>query len=325
MTQEIYETVHTSEELEDDERLLHKVKWGFIRSRKWNLLENEKTIEETIDERIVCQGALEYLREKVLCVLTPSHLKIIRKNSDVASISMKKEVYCVRRDELDVNKFYVHALLDQHKRTIFHFTAFATQDKIAEHVVTDWIGMINQHVYDLEYPVEKLPQRRILIILNPLSGGRSGRHQFRDFVKTVLDDSQTAGDIKYTVVLTEFAGHATKICEEIDLSMWDAIGCVGGDGCTHEALSGLLHRPDWRRALKIPLCPIPAGTSNALASSFYGSEHALTKSAFALVRGYQRPLDVCSVLQPGQPRYYSFLTVMFGFLANVTRKLISHN
>jgi hypothetical protein len=316
----------TSQELpspshEEDETFLHKLKWGLIRANKWRMLEeHEKKEESETTEPILYEGTLEYLREKITCQLTATRIVITRANMESSSISLKNEVYCVHRDEKDDSKFYVYALLEQHKRTIFHFSAVEHETKEPYAMVSEWISRINQYMFGIEFPIEKLPQRRILIILNPLSGGRTGRHQFKDRVKAVLDDSQLAGDIMYSVINTEYAGHATKICEELDVTKWDAIGCVGGDGCTHEALSGLLQRKDWEKAIKIPLCPIPAGTSNALASSFYGSEHAMIRSAFALVRGYQKPLDVCSVIQPGQKRYYSCLTIMFGFLANVTRK-----
>jgi len=310
---------HSEHEVEyhdaEHESLSHKLKWGLIRANKWHMLDElEAKIDSDLHDPVELEAELGYLRETVQVQLTKTYLRINRNTKEHSTLCLKNNVYCTRRDPEDPKKFYVHALLELHKRTVFHFTA-----KDEAHA-TKWISTIIQFVYDLDVPIEKLPPRRILVIVNPLSGGRKGRKQFEDLVKPILDDSQLAGDINYTVVYTEYAGHATKICQQVNVADWDAIGCCGGDGCSHEGLTGLLERPDWKNAVNIPICPIPCGTSNALASSFYGSDHALERSAFALVRGYQRPLDVCSVIQPGGVRYYSFLTVMFGFLANVTHK-----
>ncbi|KAL0490891.1 sphingosine kinase 2 [Acrasis kona] len=299
----------------DHESISHKLKWGLIRANKWHMLDElESKVGDELHDPVELESTLNYLREDVHVQLTKTYLRINRTKKEHSTISLKKDIYCTRRDPEDPAKFFVHALLDVYKRTVFHFTA---KDSVE---ATKWISTIIQFVYDLELPIEKLPCRRILVIVNPLSGGRKGRKQFEEAVKPILDDSQAAGDINYTTIYTEYAGHATKICQQVNVADWDAIGCCGGDGCSHEGLTGLLERPDWRNASKIPICPIPCGTSNALASSFYGSDHALERSAFALVRGYQRPLDVCSVVQPGGVRIYSFLTVMFGFLANVTHK-----
>jgi hypothetical protein len=39
------------------------------------------------------------------------------------------------------------------------------------------------------------------------------------------------------------------------------IAAVGGDGTFYEILNGLANRPDAKKALRIPLAPIPTGTS----------------------------------------------------------------
>lgn len=43
---------------------------------------------------------------------------------------------------------------------------------------------------------------------------------------------------------------------ELTLSV---IACVGGDGTFYEVLNGLANRPDAKKALRIPLAPIPTG------------------------------------------------------------------
>ncbi|XP_076334326.1 uncharacterized protein LOC143238198 isoform X2 [Tachypleus tridentatus] len=52
--------------------------------------------------------------------------------------------------------------------------------------------------------------------------------------------------------------------ESADLSPFDGIVSVSGDGLLYEVVNGLLARPDWREAIKIPLGVIPAGSGNAI-------------------------------------------------------------
>lgn len=51
------------------------------------------------------------------------------------------------------------------------------------------------------------------------------------------------------------------------LSEWDGIVTLSGDGLLYEVLNGLLHRPDWEEAVKMPLGILPCGSGNALAGA----------------------------------------------------------
>lgn len=53
----------------------------------------------------------------------------------------------------------------------------------------------------------------------------------------------------------------------MDIDNYDALLVNSGDGLIAEVLSGLLLRKDRERALKMPICHIPGGTSNALAGA----------------------------------------------------------
>ena len=47
----------------------------------------------------------------------------------------------------------------------------------------------------------------------------------------------------------------------------EAVVIVSGDGLVSEFIRGLLNRHDRKRALKLPILHIPAGTGNGLAAS----------------------------------------------------------
>lgn len=59
---------------------------------------------------------------------------------------------------------------------------------------------------------------------------------------------------------TQYQRHAKELAITVALSQFDGIVCVSGDGVLVEVLNGLLERPDWERAIKMPIGIIPAGT-----------------------------------------------------------------
>lgn len=65
--------------------------------------------------------------------------------------------------------------------------------------------------------------------------------------------------IKYTIQKTEHNGHAIEIVKELNIYNYVAIGVLSGDGMVSEVSNGLLRRPDFKRALKVPLIHLPLG------------------------------------------------------------------
>lgn len=53
--------------------------------------------------------------------------------------------------------------------------------------------------------------------------------------------------------------HAKELALTENLSQFDGIVCVSGDGVLVEVLNGLMDRPDWERAIKMPIGIVPAG------------------------------------------------------------------
>jgi len=66
---------------------------------------------------------------------------------------------------------------------------------------------------------------------------------------------------------TEYGKHAVDIAHKVDLDQVDALIVVSGDGVLHEVVNGLLTRPDWEQARRLPVGIIPAGSGNAFATS----------------------------------------------------------
>eukprot|EP00058_Branchiostoma_floridae_P019190 XP_002604679.1 hypothetical protein BRAFLDRAFT_282352 [Branchiostoma floridae] len=133
-------------------------------------------------------------------------------------------------------------------------------------------------------------------------------------------------DVSISVVTTEYSGHAFDVVQSADLSAWGGIVVVSGDGVLYEVVNGLMSRPDWEQAIKIPLGILPAGSGNGLCYSINYAlgepfeEDRMVHSTFVLLKatmkGHTRPLDLMSV-DTASERRYAFLSFQWGFSADV--------
>eukprot|EP00347_Sterkiella_histriomuscorum_P023203 403335557 len=109
----------------------------------------------------------------------------------------------------------------------------------------------------------------IAIIYNPTSGKSK---EIQKLIQEFLDKR----NINHQFIATERLYHAIDLCQkELDLSKFDAIMPVGGDGTIHEVINGMLRRKD---KAKLPIIMVPNGTGNDFCGTFYidTPEQALT-------------------------------------------------
>ncbi|XP_048185855.1 sphingosine kinase 2 [Perognathus longimembris pacificus] len=175
---------------------------------------------------------------------------------------------------------------------------------------------------DGEITPDLLPRRpRLLLLVNPF-GGRGLAWQ--QCVNHVLPMISEAG-LSFNLIRTERQNHARELVQGLQLREWDGIVTVSGDGLLYEVLNGLLDRPDWKEAMKMPVGILPCGSGNALAGAlnqFGGFQPAmgidlLLNCTLLLCRGVSRPLDVLSVTLASGARCFSFLAVAWGFVSDV--------
>jgi YegS/Rv2252/BmrU family lipid kinase len=101
------------------------------------------------------------------------------------------------------------------------------------------------------------------------------------------------------------AGEAVSLIAETDLSEYDGLIAVGGDGTLFAAVNGLYAHDKSKR---IPLGLVPAGTGNAFARDL-GLAAGDWEKAVGLIRaGHVRPVDVGRVVTPAET--YFFLNVV---------------
>lgn len=95
--------------------------------------------------------------------------------------------------------------------------------------------------------------KNIAFIVNPISGTKS-KNRLAKLIRESLDLQQFAP----TVVVTEYAGHATQLAQQFALQDYYAVVAVGGDGTINEVANGLIGS---QTALGI----VPNGSGNGFA------------------------------------------------------------
>ncbi|ODO05276.1 D-erythro-sphingosine kinase [Cryptococcus wingfieldii CBS 7118] len=160
------------------------------------------------------------------------------------------------------------------------------------------------------------PFRKVLLLVNPAGGKGKSRAIVREIVLPILKAAGTIVDLKETT----HRSHAEEIAATMDLN-YDVIATASGDGLVYEVLNGLASRPDARRALQIPIAPIPtAGSANAVSTNLFGVKDTfnIPLACLNIVKGEQIPIDLCSVLLlPSRTRRFSFLAQAIGLMVDL--------
>uniref|UniRef100_K7F3R1 sphingosine kinase n=1 Tax=Pelodiscus sinensis TaxID=13735 RepID=K7F3R1_PELSI len=160
-----------------------------------------------------------------------------------------------------------------------------------------------------------------LHLLNPQSGTGCALQLFHSIVQPMLVEA----GMTFTLFVTEKPNHARELVRAGDLSQWDTMVVLAGDGLLYEVLNGLMERQDWQAALQKPLCTLPAGSGNALAASinhYAGNTHVLKEKllincTYFLCKGLHAPMDLVSLSTASGKRLFSFLSFGWGFISDV--------
>uniref|UniRef100_A0A0K0EIH1 DAGKc domain-containing protein n=1 Tax=Strongyloides stercoralis TaxID=6248 RepID=A0A0K0EIH1_STRER len=161
----------------------------------------------------------------------------------------------------------------------------------------------------------------VFVIINPFGGTQMARNQWETEVKTIFDEA----DIIYTVYETKCKLDATRVVNKLKIDKFDCIVVMGGDGMLSEVLNGILTRPDKERALKMPICHIPSGTCNAVASSicfqanepFPPRDVFVKQAALMCVNPSYIPLRLSVVETKENGNIPMFLSATWGIIADI--------
>jgi len=125
--------------------------------------------------------------------------------------------------------------------------------------------------------------KRLLLILNPISGKKTGKRHLSDVVEQFC-----RADYTPTVFVTTGRGNARDLARthggEADL-----VVCLGGDGTFNEVVAGLLDGGH-----TTPMGYVPCGSTNDFASSI-GLKKTIPAATAAILSGTPTPTTwVCS-------------------------------
>ena len=182
------------------------------------------------------------------------------------------------------------------------------------------------------------PYRRILVLCNP----SSGRGHARKVLNSVVVPTLKAAGCHVTVLQTTARAHAYKESLSMDVSQYDVLACVGGDGTIHEVVNGLAARSDAGDVMqKLPIVPVPAGSGNGLFLSLHGVEHGFASAIACLtaIKGSPHAHELMTITQAASAfgtdsrwpytirhrsadgteyvQYYSFMSQAIGIMADI--------
>ncbi|CAH8275847.1 unnamed protein product [Arabidopsis lyrata] len=172
-----------------------------------------------------------------------------------------------------------------------------------------WSDKLHQHLDSLGRP------KKLLVFVNPFGGKKSARKIFQEEVKPLFEDA----NIQLEIQETKYQLHAKEIVRSMDVSKYDGIVCVSGDGILVEVVNGLLERADWKTALKLPIGMVPAGSGNGMIKSLLepvGLPCSATSATISIIRGRTRSLDVATISQ-GTTKFFSVLMLAWGLVADI--------
>ena len=129
---------------------------------------------------------------------------------------------------------------------------------------------------------QKLPQQRILFIVNPVSGTRHSNSRC-----TAIEDLIDKDKFRYKIIETEFAGHGKELALKAIEEGVDVVVAVGGDGTVNEVASALVGT-DTRLGI------VPTGSGNGLARHLK-IPGSLKRSLRIINTGKSIPIDTATI------------------------------
>ena len=150
---------------------------------------------------------------------------------------------------------------------------------------------------------------KILIIANPVSGGKKGKKRLPDIEKLLQNNN-----INYDLKKTQYHRHAESLIKNTNLKEYDGVALVGGDGTNFHVLNGLIKNHD-NNSLP-PVAIIPTGSGNSFALDLGINNYI--DGVKAIVEHNIKPVDVLNFTYENDI-FYCVNMVGIGFVTEVTK------
>ena len=147
---------------------------------------------------------------------------------------------------------------------------------------------------------------KFMLIVNPFSGKKQGLKILEKIQPYFL-----RSDIEIEVIKTGYSRHAEIIAKEFDITKYNGLVIIGGDGTFHEVVNGILNRGDQK---KIPIGIIPAGSGNSFMQDLDLVDPV--KAVQLIISNQTRLIDVMR-LQMGDEIRYGINLIGWGMVTDV--------
>ncbi|CAI8031706.1 Ceramide kinase [Geodia barretti] len=177
--------------------------------------------------------------------------------------------------------------------------------------------------------------RRLYVVVNPASGEGTALRVWSK-VERLFQLTHITTEILFTDgrMYGRDVHHATDLLRNCDLSQYDGVVAVGGDGTVNEVLTALVMQAqvqsgvNTRRSRFAPVSVnqrlgiVPTGLTNSVARSILGCMDPYVAAA-QIMLGCNTPMDVSSISRNGQLQMFSAGVMAYGFWSDM--KLFSQD
>nr|XP_058960896.1 ceramide kinase-like isoform X3 [Pocillopora verrucosa] len=173
-----------------------------------------------------------------------------------------------------------------------------------QNVCDMWVVKIND-------TLKSIPSRprKLKVVINPRSKKGEARLVY---LKKVAPLFEKAG-IRADLMMTQWAGHAWEFFQTAELSTYDGVVCVGGDGIVHEVVNGLLEKSHGNVGIDLVDGTLPEKFSALPLSMRIG----------IIPAGHTISLDICSLWSDNKHIRFTF-SLAYGFLGDVLKTSEQH-
>lgn len=209
----------------------------------------------------------------------------------------------------------------------YHHVVFQTVDC---ETCQCWVDNIKASLKKFSRP------EKLLVFINPVGGKKEAEKIFHSKVAPLFSIAK----INYDIIVTERMNHAKDYLQSEDISLYDGVISVGGDGMFSEVMNGVLscsgdgtHQVlpskttttsgttvgSSRQESSIKLGIIPAGSTDTVIYCTTGCNDPAT-AALQIILGDELPMDVCSVWHEGDFLKYSISLMAYGYFGDIIKE-----
>ncbi|XP_048776575.1 uncharacterized protein LOC125680836 [Ostrea edulis] len=166
--------------------------------------------------------------------------------------------------------------------------------------------------------------KRVLVLINSISGNGTARKDFTD----IVDPLFILSGISMDIIFSERSGHFTDVVKTYDFTNTDGIVVLGGDGSYHEVVNVLMRKRQEEKGvdindhnsslshLNIPIAMIPCGSRNVVAENNTGSKDVLT-AALHVVQGRIVSSHLMGLYSKGKLVGFAGAASTYGFITDL--------